>query len=126
MADEPIPDDLREFILAHIDSIAQLEALLLLRRDPCTAWNPSSVAQRLYVSEGEATDLLTRLKDDGFLIVKECSYHFGPKSAKQREMADSVADAYSQHLIPITNIIHGKPRRIREFSDAFKFRRDRS
>jgi hypothetical protein len=88
MADEPIPDDLREFILGHIDSIAQLEALLLLRRNPGTTWNASSVAQRLYVSEGEATD--------------------------------------SRHLIPITNMIHGKPRRIREFSDAFKFRRDRS
>ena len=126
MADEPIPDDLREFIVAHIDSVAQLEALLLLRRDPSTAWNPGSMAHRLYVSEGEATDLLTRLNDDGFLIVKEGSYYFGPKSAKQRAMAGRVADAYSQHLIPITNIIHGKPRRIREFSDAFKFRRNRS
>jgi hypothetical protein len=126
MADDPIPGDLREFILGHIDSIAQLEALLLLRRNPSTTWNPSCVAERLYVTEGEATDLLTRLNDDGFLIVKEGSYHFGPKSAKQREMADRVADAYSQHFIPITNIIHGKPRRIREFSDAFKFRRNRS
>jgi hypothetical protein len=126
MADEPIPDDLREFILAHIDSVAQLEALLLLRRDPSTAWSPNSVAQRLYVSEGEATDLLTRLADYGFLITKEGSYYFGPQSAERREMADRVADAYSQHLIPVTNIIHGKPRRIREFSDAFKLRRDRS
>jgi DNA-binding MarR family transcriptional regulator len=69
MADDPIPGDLREFILGHIDSIAQLEALLLLRRNPSTTWNPSCVAERLYVTEGEATDLLTRLNDDGFLIV---------------------------------------------------------
>jgi hypothetical protein len=126
MADDTIPYDLREFILAHIDSVAQLEALLLLRRDAGRAWDPRSVAERLYVSEDEATDLLMRLNDDGFLIVKEGSYHFGPKSAKQREMAGRVADAYSQHLIPITNMIHAKPRRIREFSDAFKFRRGRS
>lgn len=126
MTDEPIPADLREFILGHIDSIAQLEALLLLRRYPSTTWTPGSVAQRLYISEGEATDLLTRLTYDGFVIVNEGSYHFGPQSADQRQMVDHVADAYSQHLIPITNMIHGKSRRIREFSDAFKFRRDRS
>jgi hypothetical protein len=44
MAREPIPDDVREFILGHIDSIAQLEALLLLRRNPSTTWNAHSVA----------------------------------------------------------------------------------
>jgi hypothetical protein len=126
MADEPIPDDLREFIFAHIDSVAQLEALLLLRRDPSKDWNPGSVAERLYITEGEAADLLTRLNDDGFLVVNAGSYRFGPRSVGHRQMTDRVADAYSHHLIPITNLIHGKPRRIREFSDAFKFRRDRS
>lgn len=126
MAREPIPDDLREFILGYIDSIAQLEALLLLRRNPSTSWNAGSVAQRLYISEGEATELLTRLNDDGFLSVSEGSYRFGPQSAEQRQMADRVADAYAHHLIPIANMIHSKPRRIREFSAAFKFRRDRS
>jgi hypothetical protein len=83
MAREPIPDDLRQIILGYIDSIAQLEALLLLRRNPSTSWNAGSVAQRLYISEGEATELLTRLNDDGFLIVSEGSYRFGPQSAEQ-------------------------------------------
>ena len=125
MTDEPIPADLREFILGHIDSIAQLEALLLLRRNPTTTWNPSSLARRLYIGDGEASDLLRRLNDDGFLMVDEGSYRFDPQCSKRRDTVDRLADAYSHHLIPITNMIHGKPRRIREFSDAFRFRRDR-
>lgn len=32
--DELIPVDLRDFILRHIDSVSQLEALLLLRAKP--------------------------------------------------------------------------------------------
>jgi hypothetical protein len=40
-------------------------------------------------------------------------------------MVDRLADAYARHLIPVTNLIHGKPRRLREFSDAFKIRKDR-
>jgi hypothetical protein len=124
--DEPIPDDLREFILSCIDSVAHLEALLLLRQDASMDWNPESVAERLYITKGEARDLLTRLTDDGFLIVKEGFHQFGPRSAGQRQMIDRVADAYSRHLIPITNLIHDRPRRIREFSDAFKIRKDRS
>jgi len=31
MSDVILPDDVRDFILGHIDSVAQLEALLLLR-----------------------------------------------------------------------------------------------
>jgi hypothetical protein len=31
MTDDPIPDDVKTFLLRYIDSIAQLEALLLLR-----------------------------------------------------------------------------------------------
>jgi hypothetical protein len=37
MSDQTIPDDLREFILQYIDSISQLEALLILRSDPSVA-----------------------------------------------------------------------------------------
>ncbi len=44
MADELIPPDVREFILTHIDSIAQLEALLLLANQPETRWTVSGVA----------------------------------------------------------------------------------
>jgi hypothetical protein len=40
-------------------------------------------------------------------------------------MIARLADVYARHLIPVTNLIHSKPRRIREFADAFKLRKDR-
>ena len=43
MADDPIPADLRDFILRYIDSVAHLEALLLLRANPETAWQAAAV-----------------------------------------------------------------------------------
>ena len=39
MVSESIPDDVREFVQKYIDSIAQLEALLLLRREISAPWN---------------------------------------------------------------------------------------
>jgi hypothetical protein len=44
---------------------------------------------------------------------------------EEARMVDRLADAYAKHLIPVTNMIHAKPRRIREFADAFRFRKDR-
>jgi len=46
MADGHIPDDLREFILQHIDSITQLEALLLLRANAAEAWDVAKATRR--------------------------------------------------------------------------------
>jgi hypothetical protein len=43
----------------------------------------------------------------------------------RRDVVDRLADAYARHLIPITNLIHDKQRRIREFADAFRIRTGR-
>jgi hypothetical protein len=34
-----------------------------------------------------------------------------------------VDEVYARQLIPMTNLIHNKPGRIREFADAFKIRK---
>jgi hypothetical protein len=121
-----IPEDLRDFILRHIDSIAQLEALLLLRRNLSEAWTAEVGARRLYISEAEATNALDQLCESGLLTCDEGRYRFDPQSDEQRQMVERLAESYSRHLIPVPNLIHGKPRRLREFSDAFKIRKERS
>ena len=126
LADDLIPEDLRDFILRHIDSIAQLEALLLLRRNPEETWTAEASAKRLYISEADATNVLDRLCADGLLRCSENLYHFAGQSNEQRQMVDRLADTYSRHLIQVTNLIHTKPRRLREFADAFKIRKERS
>ena len=125
MADEPIPDDLRDFILKYIDSVAHLEALLLLRANRNDPWTIARIAQRLYVGEQQAGEVLGRLCADGLLNCEADTYRYGGQSLDHALMIDRLAEAYARHLIPITNMIHAKPRRIREFADAFKFRKGR-
>src|SRR5688572_27525821 len=43
-----IPEDVRRFLLQCIDSVEQLEVLLLLHRDPGKVWSTEAVAQALY------------------------------------------------------------------------------
>jgi hypothetical protein len=123
MSNEPVPDDVRDLILRHIDSVAQLEALLLLRAHPADWWPAGSTARRLYAPEGEIVRALARLCADGFLIREQEAYRY-ECSAEKRARVDRLAETYSRHLIPVTNLIHAKPRNIRQFSDAFKFRTD--
>ncbi|WP_284735500.1 hypothetical protein [Dongia deserti] len=122
--DEPIPADLRDFILRYIDSVAHLEALLLLRANPQTSWDVPAVAARLYTSEAQAGEVLAQLCGEGLIASENDLYRYAGQSAETLAMIDRLAEFYSKQLIPITNLIHGKPRRIRQFADAFKFRKD--
>jgi hypothetical protein len=124
MAADPIPDDVREFIQKHIDSIAQLEALLLLRGSPEIGWDAAKVAARLYTSEQESAAMLARLSADGFLTVDSGIYRYACHCNGQHRLVDRLAALYARELIPVTNLVHAKPRRIREFADAFKLTKE--
>jgi hypothetical protein len=125
MTDEPIPADVRDFILRYIDSVAHLEALLLLRANPQVSWDIATTAKRLYTTEQQAGDVLDRLCADGLLQCESGAYRYGGQATEHKAMIDRLADAHARQLIPITNLIHARPRRIREFADAFKFRKGR-
>lgn len=124
-----IPEDVAQFIVEKIDSVAQMEALLLLRNNPEEKWSLEATAERLYISEVQAAEILARLCADGILITGEgerLCYLYQPGSPELRHMLDRVADLYAQHLVPVTNLIHSKPKpRVQEFADAFKLGKDK-
>lgn len=123
-----IPDDVAEFIVDKIDSVAHMEALLLLRRSPKEKWSIPALAERLYASKNQAAELLARLCAQGIVAADDADrslYQYRPSSPELQQMLDRVADAYEKHLVPVTNLIHSRPRiRVQEFADAFKFRKD--
>ena len=124
MADDGIPAELRDFITNSIDSVGQLEALLLLRGDPDKSWDVSQLAKRLYVNEAEAAAIFAHLVNLGLAITADGAYRYD-RQGGQTEVIDRLAGAYARQLIPITNLIHAKPRGIRAFADAFKIKRDK-
>lgn len=124
MPGDIIPAELKDFLARHIDSIAQLEALLLSRGSPGTLWDAATAAKRLYIGEREASEILTHLAERGLLEREGAGFRYSTQPPQQVELVDLLADHYARHLIPITNLIHAKPRRIRQFADAFKLKKD--
>lgn len=122
--DDPVPATLRVFLLEHIDSVAQLEALLLLRREdkPLSA---AAVARLLYVPEPVAVEEMTALQSRGLLAADQAAWRYAPASPELAAQVDLLATTYARALIPVTNIVHGNPLRLRRFADAFKFRKDK-
>ncbi|HKP12051.1 MAG TPA: hypothetical protein VJZ91_08075 [Blastocatellia bacterium] len=128
MSADVLPDEVKAFLLRYIDSIAQLEALLLLQANADLAWSADMLALRLYISVQETADILARLCADGFLVAHGSGpllYQYHCPARDQAHMVDQVAMLYTKYLIPITHLIHAKPRtRVQGFADAFRFRKD--
>jgi hypothetical protein len=123
MVSETIPDDVREFVQTHVDSIAQLEALLLLRRESSAPWDATTVAKRLYIPDHDAAEVLRELLVRGFLRSDGKTFQYRCP-AEVDTLVGNVADVYARQLIPVTHLIHNKSSRIREFANAFKLRKE--
>lgn len=123
-----IPDDVKRFILVSVQSVPYLEAMLLLHSESKRAWHARQVAERLYLSEKAASELLSELHAAGVLAATEpqsTSYHYCPVSEELHQMITNLANVYSKHLIEITHLIHSKTsKKAQQFADAFKWRKD--
>ena len=127
MEEDPIPDDVRRFITKHIDSVAQMEAMMLLRADGGVDWGAEDVARRLYVRPDQAQGVLSHPIALG-VVVEGAPGRFrrAPLSAEFEALVTAVTATYSRRLVQVTAFIHSKPKRtIQELADAFRIWKDR-
>jgi len=129
-----LPDDVRRFLLGSVSSIPYLEALLLLRSQPETRWSVRQVAQRLYVSDRRAQELLAELDATGVVEgspAEGLQFRYQPASPEMRQMLNGLAEVYAHHLVEVTHLVHSRADkrdkrddRAQKFADAFRWRKD--
>lgn len=124
---EPIPEDLRRFLLTSVPSVPFVEALLLLREARGEPVETTQVARRLYLPEHAATAVLEQLAQ---ARIVERSLH-GPSAHRfapdpgLAAVVEQLASYYRSHLVEITDVIHSRTgRKAQQFADAFKWRKD--
>ncbi len=124
-----IPQEIQRFLVDHIDSIAELEALLILREHRDKSWPCSMVADRIYSTEEVTADLLVKLAKRGFLTADEVtptSFRYAPRSQEIARLLDQLAEVYAKYLVPVTDLVHKKSRRnIQDIAEAFKFKKEK-
>lgn len=125
MVEEVIPLAVQQFLLTRIDSIAQLEALLLLYSDPSQSWDCTEISRRLYIDEAVCAEILKGLARRRLVAKNSGRYHFHCEPPELESTVRLVREHYTKHLIPVTNLIHSKPNRIQEFANAFKIAKEK-
>jgi transcription initiation factor IIE alpha subunit len=120
---EPIPADIRQFVLRFVESIAEMEALVILSKSPDTQWTVDELATRLYIPRDEAERVLARLGQHGIAKFVDSRWRFARLHEDDAATVERLTLMYSTHLIAITNLIHSRRgSRIQEFADAFRLR----
>jgi hypothetical protein len=127
MSDE-FPAELRQFIASQVESIAQLESLLILRQDAPQAWRAESLAQRLYITPEMTEAILVDLVRRGFATRSdEGGYQYLGASAEQDRLVGELATHYRNRRVAVITEIYSKPvTKVQTFADAFRLRREES
>jgi len=118
-----IPERVEQFLYDSIDSIEQLEILLLLHRTPSRVFTADAVAKELRVSADSAAARLEQLRVLGLLTPAAAGeFQFNPGSPDATTVAE-LARTYSERRVAIITFIFSKPDKLRTFADAFRLKR---
>jgi DNA-binding Lrp family transcriptional regulator len=124
-----LPAELRAFLHSCIESITQIEVLMLLR-GALRARTVREVADALRLSSPNARRDLDILAARGLLEVhvgSEVAYRYRPKTDDLGRYSDLLAEHYVTSREAVFGYIATQSRRsMKRFSDAFRLRDDRS
>lgn len=124
-----IPNNVLQFIAEKIDTVPQLEALLLLWESQGRSWSEDEVAARIYVQREAAGFILQALQRRDLVAVEgtqPAQYRYYGGWDRSGDLMSQVATAYRHHLIPVATFIHTRASSsVREFARAFDLKKDR-
>jgi hypothetical protein len=126
-AEEPIPENVRRFIVERINSVESLEILLLLFAQPGQELSVAEVSRKLCTSVGSASARLDELQLAKLLTLigtAPAKYRFDSGGAEAELVAD-LEKVYKQRRVSVISFIYSKPSDpLRAFSAAFRLRKD--
>jgi hypothetical protein len=122
---EEFPPGLKQFIEHHIESIPQLEALLLLRQDPQRQWQAGDIAKALYIPDEAAVSLLVDFARRGFATLGPAAathYTYRIRDRESDRLIEQLESVYRERRVAVTSLIYSKPlNKVQTFADAFRF-----
>jgi hypothetical protein len=126
MSDD-FPAELRAFIAQHIESLAQLEALLRMRQDRARGWDAAALAREIYITEDMAAGIVADLERRGF--VQRASeppvFRYAPANADFERLIEQLAALYHERRVAVITEIYSNPtKKVQTFADAFRLRRE--
>lgn len=122
MAKTVISEKIKQFIFEQIDSVEQLEVLLLLRSHKTSSWNIDQIAQELRSSPNSVSNRIKSLSNIGLVELQaDSKVHFVYKETNPEFEAilQELGELYKSRKQTILELIFSPLKRGRHFANAF-------
>lgn len=120
MAENEISEDLRRLIFERIDSVEQLEVLILLKNHKNRSWSSEQVSVELRSTPLSVAGRLVVLKRLGLLQVNESEcYQYSPTNNEIEDLTNKLIEVYRIKPHKVLELIFSPLKKVRNFADAF-------
>lgn len=125
MKPEELPSAVLRFIDESIQSVEQLETLLLFVSRPTERWTVESLSRELRSHPRSSKHWLESLSQKGFIEKVSDTDFMATTNIDLLVKLQLVQQTYNQYRVTIIERIFSKPNhRLQTLADAFKFRKD--
>lgn len=129
MSDSGFSTDLDQFIAEEIQSLEQVEILLLLSGHPQKRWSALDVYNVVKSNPASVEARLRELTTRGLLRQEtqgEIRFQFAPAQENLWKVVHELRDAYKERPVKVVQAIYSKPPdAVQEFARAFRVRKDK-
>jgi predicted transcriptional regulator len=120
-----IQESVRKLIADHIDSVEQLEVLLLLRAQRERVWTVAEINDEIKSSVSSVETRLSGLADGGLLQRQGRTFRYQAAPEMDATVTE-LARAYAERRFTVIELIFARPTdKLRAFADAFKVSKKR-
>ena len=123
-----LPAEVQEFIAGNIDSLEQLEILLLLREYQQESWTVERLYDRIRSNVESIRLRLEQLAGQRLVAIiagNPPSFQYQPADEKLKQAVEQLSVAYRERRISVLEQVFSKPLLpLKGFAEAFRIRKD--
>ena len=115
------------FIQEHIKTVASLDILLLMYRNPTREWTAEGIAVDLRTNPITVRGFLDFFVEKGLITrIADNRYQYRASAAALDSNVAALAREYSMRPVTVVNTIYSAPGddKLQSFADAFKLKKD--
>jgi hypothetical protein len=126
---EPIPDDVRRFLDANIETIDQLEILRVLSEKPDREWAAAPLAVAVQADPLAVAGHVAALQGRGLLTSErrgpELVCWYGPRTPELQVLTHRLLQLYRERPVSMIKLVYDRAKDpLRSFADAFRLRKE--
>jgi len=125
VSSEPVPENVRRFVIQHVQSIAQLEILLLVSSSSERWWTVKEIYKALLNNEAMVQKTLDDFTHRRLVVKSDSETYQFSSLEEDRALMRSTAEIYRDRPGKIVQLIYETPAsEIEEFARAFRIRKE--